>query len=122
MVSFCSPTIPHYVRHIETAIEKLRLRHAEHIQVYDPHGGRDNQRRLTGLHETSSIHEFSAAVADRGASIRIPRHVAQEMHGYLEDRRPAANCDPYVVIRAIAQTCLLEEDEEEADIQNNELE
>ena len=59
--------------------------------------GKDNERRLTGLHETSSIHDFSAGVANRGCSIRIPRTVAEERKGYLEDRRPSSNCDPYQV-------------------------
>ena len=62
-------------RVIETAIEALGREHARHIIAYDPRDGRDNERRLTGLHETSSIHEFSAGVANRGASIRIPRQV-----------------------------------------------
>lgn len=101
-------------RHIEKAIERLSKNHAEHIRVYDPHGGQDNMRRLTGHHETSSIHEFSAGVANRGSSIRIPRQVGHEKKGYFEDRRPSANCDPYAVTRAIASTCLLDlEDEEE---------
>ncbi|XP_066501585.1 glutamine synthetase-like isoform X2 [Hoplias malabaricus] len=103
------------LEHIEKAIEKLSLHHAEHIRVSDPHGGQDNKRRLTGLHETSKIHDFSAGVANRMASIRIPHSVSQNKCGYLEDRRPAANCDPYVVTRAIAWTCLLEKEEEEAD-------
>ena len=62
-----------------------------------PFSGKDNERRLTGLHETSSIHDFSAGVANRGCSIRIPRTVAEERKGYLEDRRPSSNCDPYQV-------------------------
>lgn len=68
-------------------------------------------RRLTGLHETSSIHDFSAGVANRGASIRIPRQVGKDGKGYFEDRRPAANCDPYLVTGIIAETCLLESEE-----------
>lgn len=99
------------IRYIEKAIEKLSKKHKEHIAVYDPHGGQDNIRRLTGIHETSSIEEFSAGVANRGASIRIPRQVGQEKKGYFEDRRPASNCDPYAVTKAIASTCLLEEEE-----------
>lgn len=101
-------------RYIEKAIDKLGKKHPEHIRVYDPHEGKDNIRRLTGLHETSSIHDFSAGVANRGASIRIPRQVGQEKKGYFEDRRPAANCDPYAVTKAIAITCLLEEEEKGA--------
>lgn len=97
------------VRFIEAAIEKLSKRHDYHICVYDPRGGRDNSRRLTGHHETSNIFEFSAGVANRGASIRIPRQVGQDGYGYFEDRRPAANCDPYAVTEAIVRTTCLNE-------------
>ncbi|KAF7696753.1 hypothetical protein HF521_005171 [Silurus meridionalis] len=112
------------LEHIERIIEKLRAHHIQHIRVSDPHGGQDNQRRLTGLHETSNINVFSAAVADRGASIRIPLQVGQDKRGYLEDRRPAANCDPYAVTAAIARTCLMEEEEEDIlnDLDINDLE
>ena len=82
---------------IEKAIDKLSRHHIRHIKAYDPNEGKDNERRLTGLHETSSIHDFSAGVANRGCSIRIPRGVAEERQGYLEDRRPSSNCDPYQV-------------------------
>ena len=51
------------------AIEKLSVRHKEHIAVY----GEDNELRLTGKHETASINQFSYGVANRGCSIRIPR-------------------------------------------------
>ncbi|XP_005290809.2 glutamine synthetase [Malaclemys terrapin pileata] len=97
------------LKYIEEAIEKLSKRHQYHIRAYDPKGGLDNARRLTGFHETSSIHEFSAGVANRGASIRIPRNVGQEKQGYFEDRRPSANCDPYAVTEALIRTCLLSE-------------
>eukprot|EP00127_Corallochytrium_limacisporum_P004953 Clim_evm27s195 gene=Clim_evmTU27s195 len=92
---------------IEAAIKKLEAKHHEHIQVYDPSGGVDNARRLTGQHETASIDKFSYGVANRGSSVRIPRHVAEEQCGYLEDRRPSSNCDPYVVTGKIfSTTCL----------------
>lgn len=93
---------------IEKYIERLKGQHQKHIQLYDPRGGQDNQRRLTGEHETASIHSFSWAVAARDVSIRVPRKVAQEKCGYLEDRRPASNADPYCVIRALVETCMLE--------------
>lgn len=92
---------------IEEAIEKLSKRHELHIYYYDPKGGKDNERRLTGHHETSSIHDFSAGVANRGASVRIPRHVGKEGMGYLEDRRPSSNCDPYRVTEIIVRTTVL---------------
>ena len=88
---------------INRAIAVLKAAHALHI----PHYGADLGERLTGLHETCSIHEFRDGVADRGASVRVPRHVAQEGHGYLEDRRPGANCDPYVVCEQILRTVCL---------------
>lgn len=92
---------------IEKAIEKLSLKHADHIRGYDPKHGLDNQRRLTGGHETSSILDFSSGVANRGSSVRIPRHVAEKGYGYLEDRRPSSNCDPYVVTRMLVETTCL---------------
>ena len=95
-------------RHIEAAIEKLSKTHAAHICAYDPRGGEDNKRRLTGKHETSSIHDFSAGVANRGASVRIPRQVADEGKGYLEDRRPASNADPYSITEIIIRTTVLD--------------
>lgn len=48
-------------------------------------------------------------MANRGASIRIPRGVAEDKKGYFEDRRPSSNCDPYSVVEAIVRTCLLNE-------------
>ena len=96
-------------RLIEDAIEKLSKQHEKHIRAYDPRGGRDNERRLTGHHETSSIHDFSAGVANRGASVRIPRQVGEDGYGYMEDRRPASNSDPYRVTEQIVRTTLLDE-------------
>lgn len=94
---------------IEECIKKLGRNHKQHIAAYDPKKGMDNARRLTGRHETSSIDEFKSGVAHRGASIRIPRQVADDGHGYFEDRRPSSNCDPYSVTEAIVRTCLLDE-------------
>ncbi|KAK7475444.1 hypothetical protein BaRGS_00033325 [Batillaria attramentaria] len=94
---------------IEKAIEKLSKHHVRHIKAYDPREGKDNERRLTGFHETSSIHDFSAGVANRGASIRIPRQVAEDGMGYLEDRRPSSNCDPYSVTEVLVRTTVLDE-------------
>ncbi|HIO40843.1 MAG TPA: glutamine synthetase, partial [Candidatus Marinimicrobia bacterium] len=54
---------------------------------------------------TCSIHEFRYAVSDRGASIRIPMATVKDGHGYLEDRRPSANMDPYRVCAALIETC-----------------
>jgi len=73
----------------------------EHIAVY----GADNDQRLTGLHETQSIDKFSYGICDRGASIRIPAGViSNNWKGYLEDRRPASNADPYKIADRIIKT------------------
>ncbi|MEC7836996.1 MAG: glutamine synthetase, partial [Chloroflexota bacterium] len=58
----------------------------------------------TGLHETQRIDQFSYGVSDRGASIRIPWQVEVDQKGYLEDRRPASNMDPYLVTKLLVQT------------------
>ncbi len=72
-----------------------------HIEVY----GADNDQRLTGLHETQSIDKFSYGVSDRGASIRIPiATVENGWKGWLEDRRPASNGDPYKIAARIIKT------------------
>uniref|UniRef100_A0A2C9L2L6 glutamine synthetase n=1 Tax=Biomphalaria glabrata TaxID=6526 RepID=A0A2C9L2L6_BIOGL len=92
---------------IEAAMPKLEATHKECIRVYDPHDGEDNKYRLTGKHETSSAEFFSWGVANRAASVRIPRGVALAKKGYLEDRRPSSNCDPYQVTRMIAESILL---------------
>ena len=73
----------------------------EHIEVY----GAYNDQRLTGDHETQSIDEFSYGVSDRGASIRIPiMTVEKGWKGWLEDRRPASNADPYKIAARIIKT------------------
>lgn len=85
------------------AMEKLKLKHLEMISLY----GKGNERRLTGLHETAPIDKFSFGVANRGASIRIPRITAQTKKGYFEDRRPASNMDPYIVTAKLAEVSIL---------------
>ncbi|KAM8842719.1 glutamine synthetase-like [Synchiropus picturatus] len=101
------------LRYIEEAVEKLSKRHHQHLQVYDPHHGRDNMSRLTSHPTTSSFTHFSSAVAERNVSVRIPGLVSRRGCGYLEDRRPASNCDPYSVTSALIETCLLDSLEQE---------
>ena len=73
----------------------------EHIEVY----GADNDQRLTGLHETQAIDQFSYGISDRGASIRIPvATIDGGWKGRLEDRRPASNGDPYKIAAVIIKT------------------
>ena len=84
------------------AAEALGRRHDLHIANYG-HGIED---RLTGLHETASYKEYFYGVSDRGASVRIPWQVEVEGKGYIEDRRPCANVDPYVATQLIIETVM----------------
>ena len=88
------------LQHILEAIEKLKKKHSEHIVLM----GKDNQKRMTGKHETADYNTFNFGVANRGASVRIPRKVNFEGKGYFEDRRPAANMDPYLVTSIMLET------------------
>ena len=73
----------------------------EHIAVYGP----DNHLRLTGLHETQSIDKFNYGVGNRGASVRVPVSFPKNGYrGYLEDRRPNSQGDPYRIASRILQT------------------
>ena len=85
---------------IEKAVMALEKRHQEHVKVY----GAGLEERLTGQHETAPISQFSSGVANRGASIRIPQSVHQKGYGYLEDRRPGANANPYEVASVLIET------------------
>ena len=85
----------------ETICEAFRPNVKEAIEAY----GAYNDQRLTGAHETQSIDKFSFGVSDRGASIRIPiATVEKGWKGWLEDRRPASNADPYKVAGVIVKT------------------
>jgi glutamine synthetase len=73
----------------------------EHIAVYGP----DNHLRLTGLHETQAIDKFSYGLSDRGASIRMPvNFINNGYKGYLEDRRPNSEGDPYQIVSRVLKT------------------
>ncbi len=85
---------------IIAACEALSQRPEAHIEEY----GAGIPERLTGDHETCAYTEFRYGVSDRGASVRIPWHVARDKQGYIEDRRPNANCDPYRVAFIILDT------------------
>jgi glutamine synthetase len=73
----------------------------DHIAVYGP----DNHLRLTGHHETQSIDKFSYGLSDRGASVRMPvNFIKNGYKGYLEDRRPNSEADPYQIVSQILKT------------------
>ena len=88
------------LQHILDAMPKLEVNHKEHLEVY----GTDNDKRLTGEHETASMDKFSWGYADRGRSIRIGKLVQKEGKGYFEDRRPASSCDMYLVAHKLIET------------------
>ena len=90
---------------ITKACEQIGMKIGEHLEVY----GDDYEARLTGAHETCSYKDFKFGTADRTASIRIPRDVAAKGYGYLEDRRPNANADPYrIASRMLTTVCGLD--------------
>ena len=80
--------------------EALGTRVREHIANY----GVGIEARLTGAHETARFDKFSYGTSNRAASIRIPWGTAKDGRGWLEDRRPNANMDPYVVSRLMVET------------------
>ncbi len=87
-----------YFESLMAAFDKYKN---EHIAVYGP----DNHLRLTGLHETQSIDKFNYGIANRGASIRVPHSFVNAGYkGYLEDRRPNSQGNPYKIASRILQT------------------
>lgn len=91
--------------YIEGMMTKFEEKHMVHMSLY----GADNHKRLTGIHETSPFDKFSYGAGNRAASIRIPTQTMnQNGKGYIEDRRPASNIDPYVVSGIIYDTAVLE--------------
>lgn len=82
---------------IDDALKQLEKTHSDCIPLY----GDEIDRRLLGTHETSSIDHFSYGEKNRECSVRIPISVAKDGYGYLEDRRPCANINPYIVCSCI---------------------
>jgi len=103
-VNFSTKTMrePHGYNDVLECVEKLEKTHEEHMKHY----GVDNDKRMTGKHETSDFTNFTHGVGDRSASVRIPTSTFNEKSGYIEDRRPASNIDPYVVTSMIMKTTM----------------
>ncbi|XP_041977152.1 probable glutamine synthetase [Aricia agestis] len=91
---------------LERVCKLLCDKHKEFMKIYGLGDGEENRKRLTGKFETSSFDSCKWGVADRSASIRLQRSVAKEKKGFLEDRRPAGDCDPYRVCAALAETVI----------------
>lgn len=94
---------PGGIDEIKSGCEKLALTHSAHMEVY----GKFNEQRMSGNHETSTMDKFTWAVSNRGCSVRIPLNVVNDGCGYLEDRRPGSNADPYLVCEKICSTICL---------------
>lgn len=89
---------------IERMMLSLEEKHSLHLDLY----GSENKRRLTGQHETSSFDRFSWGYGNRAVSVRVPTQVLKDNgRGYIEDRRPASNIDPYIVSSIIFDTTCL---------------
>ena len=93
------------IEEIKLGCEKLALTHMTHMEVY----GKFNELRMSGTHETSTIDKFTWKISNRGCSVRIPLNVVNDGCGYLEDRRPGSNADPYKVCEKICSTVCLDE-------------
>ena len=90
---------------INQVVSRLEADHPKILKFY----GKDNEQRLTGLHETSSMQTFSHGIGTRHTSVRIPNQVAHAGYGYIEDRRPASNIDPYLSLGKLLEVSLSED-------------
>jgi glutamine synthetase len=90
---------------IHKYIDRLEKNHSKDILNY----GMDNRKRLTGTHETASYDSFSWGIGTRNTSIRIGNTTFKEKMGYFEDRRPAANIDPYMATSQLFKTCCVDD-------------
>ena len=92
------------MKYIDDMMKNFADKHLLHMKLY----GEDNEKRLTGKHETSSATAFSYGAGNRAASFRIPTSTAAANgKGYIEDRRPASNIDPYIVGAVMLSTACL---------------
>lgn len=95
---------PNKIETIEVLLNKMKTTHASNMSFF----GDKNDERLTGKHETSNMKEFSWSVGGRHSSVRIPYSTEKGDTGYFEDRRPAANMDPYLTCAINVDSMLLE--------------
>ena len=91
--------------------EKLKNKPQEQLlKHYDRNNGIDAAAKLIGEFFNPSLNEIIVADGQKDkCSIRIPTNVLLEGKGYLEERRVAADADPYEVSRVIVETVLLDE-------------
>lgn len=95
------------IKWMQFYIEQMKINHEMDINNYDASGGDDNKVRLSGRFiDTQNIKSFTWGVARRNVSVRIPYFCDQNKCGYIEDRRPASNADPYLVARVLMNSAL----------------
>lgn len=87
--------------YIMECIDKLKKTYKKTIEIY----GNNNNERLTGKHETASYDSFSYGIGTRNTSIRIGNETFKNKKGYMEDRRPSSNMDPYLVSSYLVEHC-----------------
>jgi glutamine synthetase len=84
---------PNGIKYIEEAITYLQKKHYRHLLFYG-----DNQLS----HKLNPI--FNYKNGNRNTCIRIPIDVRNNKCGFLEDRRPFSNIDPYIITTLLLST------------------
>ena len=82
--------------------DSLKTTHLQCMKVY----GTGNEKRMTGAHETAKFDEFTYGIGARGCSVRIGNEMKEAGCGYMEDRRPSSNIDPYLSVTALADVTI----------------
>ena len=82
------------IEEIYKCMERLAKTHAKHLECY-------------GTNNISVNEHFSVGVGTRNTSVRIPNQTFIDKFGHFEDRRPAANMDPYAVTSMVYKTCCI---------------
>lgn len=82
--------------------DSLSVHHLDCMKVY----GTGNEKRMTGVHETAKFDEFTWGLGARGCSVRIGNEMKEAGCGYMEDRRPSSNIDPYLSVAALADVTI----------------
>merc|ERR1712151_1482307 len=82
--------------------ELMKKYHSQSMLLY----GTGNEQRMTGLHETAKFDEFTYGIGARGCSVRIGNDAKRNGCGYMEDRRPSSNIDPYLSVSALADATI----------------
>ena len=104
----CSLLSPY--RKTREMTEKLRRKPQDQLlKHYDRNSGIDAASKMIGEQFNPCLHEVIVTEGEKErSSIRIPSNVVLAGKGYFEERRVAADADPYEVSRVIAETVILD--------------